>query len=145
MAGDAAISLGVAVTGAVMLLWPQALWLDPAVSLVIVVLIVLATWPLLVDSVGLALRAVPRHIDAEAVRHYLTALPGVAELHDLHIWAMSTHETSMSVHLVMPGGHPGDGFIVNLSEAMETQFRIQHATFQIEIGDGGNACHSGCG
>jgi cobalt-zinc-cadmium efflux system protein len=143
MAADAAISLGVALSGVVMI-YTGAAWLDPAASLVIVALIVLGTWPLLMDSVGLALHAVPRHIDAQAVRQHLAILPGVAEVHDLHIWAMSTSEVSMSVHLVMPGGHPGDGFIASLSEAMETQFHIHHATFQIEVGDGGSDGHLHC-
>lgn len=141
MAADAIISLGIVVSGLFMMT-SGFFWIDSAVSLAIVTLIVLGTWPLLMDSIALALHGVPRHIDAAAVRSYLTGLPGVAAMHDLHIWAVSTADSAMTAHLVMPGGHPGDGFISNVAQAMHDQFRIHHATFQIELGDGGSVCET---
>ncbi len=142
MAADAGISLGVVVAGAV-ILWTGWLWIDPLVSLLVIAVIVAGTWRLLKDSTALALHAVPTGINASAVQAHLAALPGVAEVHDLHIWAMSTTDTAMSVHLVMPNGHPGDGFIAGVAEEMKDRFHIRHSTFQIELGDGGG-CHSSC-
>jgi cobalt-zinc-cadmium efflux system protein len=134
MAGDAAISLGVVLVGIGILLtgW---LWLDPAVSLLISAVIVIATWGLLQEAVNLALHAVPAEIDTEAVLAYLEDLPDVAAVHDLHIWAMSTTETALTAHLVMPCGYPGDGFLRRVSAELQTHFRIQHATLQVEMGD----------
>ncbi|HEY1300309.1 MAG TPA: cation diffusion facilitator family transporter, partial [Stellaceae bacterium] len=107
MAGDALVTAGVVVAGIVIGLtgW---LWLDPAVSLAVSAVIVVGTWGLLRSAVGLALAAVPEGVDAEAVRAHLAAQPGVTALHDLHIWGMSTTETALTCHLVMPQGHPGD-------------------------------------
>ena len=107
MAADAGVSLGVVLAGVAIILtgWQ---WLDPAVSLIIVVVIFVGTWGLLRDSVNLALDAVPEGIDSAAVGAYLAALPGVIEVHDLHIWAMSTTETALTAHLVIPRGGDGD-------------------------------------
>jgi cobalt-zinc-cadmium efflux system protein len=139
MVADAAVSVGVAVAGAGMLLtgW---LWLDPAVSLIIAVVIFIGTWGLLKESLRLSLHAVPERIDPVAVQAYLQALPGVCEVHDLHIWGMSTTETALTAHLVVTGGHPGDEFLDRVAEELEHRFQIGHATLQIELADGNGAC-----
>ena len=107
MAADAAISLGVVVSGAAIMYTGWA-WIDPAVSIVIVLLIVLSTWSLLRESLRMVLAAVPANVDPHEVTQFLADLPGVTETHDLHIWAMSTTETALTAHLVMPDGYPGD-------------------------------------
>lgn len=140
MVADAAISLGVAIAG-VAILWTGWRWLDPAVSLAIAALIVAGTWGLLRESIALALHSAPRGIELAAVRAHLEALPGVAGLHDLHVWAMSTTEIALTAHLVMPAGHPGDAFLENAAHGLEHRFRIGHATLQIERGDGAAPCH----
>lgn len=134
MAADAAISFGVVVAGIAMLMtgWN---WLDPVVSLVLVAAIVWATWGLLRDSTRLALHGVPAGIDPARVQNRLAALPGVASLHDLHIWPMSTTETALTCHLVMPGGHPGDAFILQATRMLNDEFEIRHATLQFEVGN----------
>lgn len=139
MATDALFSLGVALAGAGMLLtgW---LWLDPAISLVVVAGMTYGAWDLLRDALRLALHAVPPTVDPELVRRYLAGCPGVAEIHDLHIWAMSTTETALSAHLVMPGGHPGDAFIAGVAHELEHRFSIGHATLQIELGTPEHPC-----
>ncbi len=139
MAADAGVSLGVAVAGVGMLVTGWT-WLDPVTSLLIVTVIFVGTWGLLRDSVKLALQAAPENLDPLEVRRYLAGLPGVAEVHDLHIWAMSTTETALTVHLVMPAGHPGDEFFSNVVHHVEDRFRIGHATIQIETGTSANRC-----
>ena len=139
MAADAGVSLGVAVAGVGMLVTGWR-WLDPVTSLLIVTVIFVGTWGLLRDSVKLALHAAPENVDPQEVRRYLAGLPGVAEVHDLHIWAMSTTETALTVHLVMPAGHPGDEFFSNVVHHVEDRFRIGHATIQIETGTSANPC-----
>jgi cobalt-zinc-cadmium efflux system protein len=134
MAADAAISLGVVASGAV-ILFTGWLWLDPLASLVISVLIVLGTLGLLKESLSLSLQAVPKNIDAAEVKAWLAAQAGVKEVHDLHIWAMSTTESACTAHLVMPGGHPGDDFLRRVAHGLEHDFHISHATLQIELGD----------
>jgi cobalt-zinc-cadmium efflux system protein len=133
MAADALVSLGVVIAGALILV-TGALWIDPATSLVIVVVIGWGAWGLLKDSVKMGLLAVPEKIDEAAVRSYLGGLPGVAAAHDLHIWPMSTTETALTVHLVMPAGHPGDAFLHDLAHELEHRFSIEHATVQVETG-----------
>jgi cobalt-zinc-cadmium efflux system protein len=139
MAADAGVSAGVAIAGAGIMLtgW---LWLDPAVSLLIVATIFVGTWGLLRDSVKLALHAAPESVDPTDVRRYLCALPGVTEVHDLHIWGMSTTETALTVHLVMPAGHPGDDFFAHAVHEIEHKFHIGHVTIQIETGTSANPC-----
>jgi cobalt-zinc-cadmium efflux system protein len=139
MAADAGVSLGVAVAG-IGILFTGWIWLDPVASLLIVTVIFIGTWSLLRDSVKLALHAAPESVDPVDVRRYLAGLPGVAEAHDLHIWAMSTTEIALTVHLVMPGGHPGDEFVANVIRQIEDKFRIGHTTIQIETGTSSNAC-----
>ena len=139
MAADAAVSLGVAVAGGVVMVagW---FWLDPLLTLVVALVIIWGTWDLLRQSLRLALQAVPATIDATQVRGYLSALPGVAQVHDLHIWAMSTTENALTAHLVMPAGHPGDAFLHSACHEIATRFAIHHTTLQIEVADTDLAC-----
>ena len=139
MAADAAVSLGVVLAGVAMIYTGWA-WLDPAMSLVIAAVIVGGTWGLLRDSANLALHAVPPRIDTALIREYFSGLAGVAELHDLHIWGMSTTETALTVHLVMPGGHPSDRFIAEVADELRERFGIGHATIQVETGDALHPC-----
>ena len=139
MAADAGLSLGVALTGLVILATDWR-WLDPAASLVISAVILIGTWELLRDSVNLALDAVPEGIDSRAVRAYLSGLPGVTEVHDLHIWAMSTTETALTAHLVMPNGDGGDALLARTCQELHERFGIEHATIQIEHGDPAHPC-----
>jgi cobalt-zinc-cadmium efflux system protein len=134
MAADAAVSAGV-VVAAIVIVFTGWLWLDPAVSIAIVIVIVWGTWGLLRESLALSLSAVPSAIDPDAVRGYLAGLPGVAGVHDLHIWAMSTTETAMTAHLVMPRGHPGDAALGHFAKELTLRFGIVHPTLQIELGD----------
>lgn len=138
MAADAAVSLSVVVAGLLVMTcgWLRA---DPLVSLVIVVVIVIGTWGLLRDSLNLALAAVPSGIDANEVEEYLTALDGVSQVHDLHIWAMSTTETALTVHLVRPAG-ADDEFLLETSRVLRERFGIPHATIQIERDDAAAQC-----
>ena len=131
MAADALVSVGVVIAGLVIVLtgW---LWLDPAVSLIINAIIVWGTWGLLRDSVTMSLAAVPSGLKSDEVRAFLSAADGVEQIHDLHIWSMSTTETALTAHLVMPGGHPGDAFLVELCMKLKQRFGIGHATFQVE-------------
>ena len=108
------------------------LWVDPAVSLLISIVIVWGTWSLLRDSVNLSLDAVPPGIDQEAVGSYLEGIPGVAEVHDLHIWALGTQDSALTAHLVLPDGHRDEHLIERLSREMRERFGIGHATFQTE-------------
>lgn len=139
MAADAAVSLGVAFAGAAML-WTGWAWIDSAVSLVISAVIVWSTWGLLRESLALSLHSVPDGIELTAVREYLAHLPGVVAVHDLHVWAMSTTETALTAHVVMPAGQPGDAFLERASHELEHRFRIGHVTLQIETGDTKNSC-----
>jgi cobalt-zinc-cadmium efflux system protein len=139
MAADALVSAGVVMGGIAIALTGQP-WLDPAVGLVVSAVIVYGTWDLIKDAMGLALDAVPEGVDATAVRAHLAALPGVAEIHDLHIWGMSTTETALTCHLVMPGGHPGDAALVRLVRELDERFGIHHATIQIELADSDEIC-----
>lgn len=139
MAADAAVSLGVVVAGATMM-FTGWYWLDSVTSLVIVVVIVLGTWGLLRDSVQLALSAVPAHIDVSAVETYLRQSPGVTDVHDLHIWGMSTTESALTVHLVIPEGYPGDAFMDDLMRTLKERFSVQHSTLQVEQGTTDHVC-----
>ncbi len=131
MAADALVSLGVVISGAMILL-TGALWIDPVTSLVIVALIAWGTWGLAKESLKMGLLGVPDNCDEGAVRTYLTSLPGVDRVHDLHIWPMSTTETAFTAHLVMPDGHPGDAFLHEVAHELEHSHNIGHATIQIE-------------
>lgn len=139
MAADAAVSVGVVAAGAVIMFtgWN---WVDPAVSLVVVAAILVGTWGLLRDSVQLAVGAVPAHIDQNAVESYLCRCPGVTAVHDLHIWGMSTTESALTVHLVMPEGYPGDSAMDDIALSLKERFSIQHSTLQMERGNTGHVC-----
>jgi cobalt-zinc-cadmium efflux system protein len=133
MLSDALVSAGVVVAG--LIIWYTGVtWLDPLVSLVIVALIFAQTWGLLRETVEMALAAVPRNIDYDAVTAALEALPGVDRVHDLHIWPMSTTEPVLTAHLVVANGHPGDDFLVNAQTMLHDRFGIGHATLQCETG-----------
>ena len=133
MASDAAVSAGVIVAALVMSVTGWT-WLDPVVSLAIVAIILLGTWGLLRDSLDLAMDAAPRGVDPAAVRDWLAALPGVAGVHDLHIWAMSTTETALTAHLVRPQGEDDDAFLHAACAGLSERFAIGHATLQVERG-----------
>lgn len=132
MAADAVISAGVAAAGLVILLTGQA-WIDPLLSLLINGIIILSTWSLLRESLTMSLGGVPKRIAAGDVRHYLSGLPGVDSLHDLHIWPISTTETALTAHLVMSHGHPGDQFLLDVAVKLNEGFSIGHATLQVEV------------
>jgi cobalt-zinc-cadmium efflux system protein len=132
MAADAGVSFGVVVAAFVIMLtgW---LWVDPAISLCIAAVVLVSGWGLARASVNLALDGVPKGIELAEVKDYLGHLPGVTEVHDLHIWAMSTNETALTAHLVRPGGYE-DSFLHGVCEELSHRFNIQHATLQIEAG-----------
>lgn len=138
MAADALVSVGVVIAGLVILLtgW---LWLDPVMSLAINAIIVWGTWSLLRDSMAMSLNAVPPSIDPAKVSAFLASRPRVQAVHDLHIWGMSTTETALTAHLVMPGGHPGDDFLIELCNELKSKYSIGHATIQVETNPE-NAC-----
>ena len=134
MAADAAVSLGVVIAG-FLILWTGWAWLDPAISLAIAAIILVSTWGLLRESLDLALDAVPKSIDPGAVEQYLAHLPGVVEVHDMHIWGLSTTEAALTAHLVIPAGSDGDALLRTAIAELHDQFGIEHATLQIERGD----------
>jgi len=140
MVADAAVSAGVVVAG--LLIWLTGVaWIDPLTSLVIVAIIAVGTWGLLKDSVKMALLAVPDGIDEAAVRAVLAGFPGVTGVHDLHIWPMSTTETALTAHLIVPGEHPGDAFLHDVCQRLHDRFGIEHATIQIERNAAACALH----
>lgn len=133
MLADAAVSAGV-VTAGVAILFTGWHWLDPLASLVIAALITCGTWGLLRDSMNLALHAVPENIQPNEVSDFLKALDGVRDIHDLHIWAMSTTETALTCHFAMPA-YPGEDFLKRVQEDLHHRFGIGHATLQVETGE----------
>jgi cobalt-zinc-cadmium efflux system protein len=139
MAADAALTVGVVIAGLVIMAtgW---LWVDPAVSLLISVAIVLGTWSLLRDSVNLSLDAVPRGIDAAEVEAYLRAVPGVTEVHDLHIWALGTTETALTAHLVCDDVFRSGVLLERICRDVDQRFGIGHATLQIETPQTASTC-----
>ena len=139
MAADAATSVGVVLSG-IVIMYTGWTWLDPAVSLVIVIMIVIGTWSLLRESVQLVLAGVPPSIDSTRVSAFLAQQDGVSEVHDLHIWAMSTTETALTAHLVMPGGYPGDACVDAIGEKLRADFKIAHCTLQVEEGTTAHGC-----
>lgn len=142
MAADAGVSLGV-VVAALLISATGWLWLDPLTSIAIALVIVVGTWGLLKDSVNLAMDAVPEGIDLHSVNAYLRGLPGVAAVHDLHIWGLSTTETALSAHLVQPGPEKSDDLLARAADELRKRFGIVHATFQLEAGDGaGRPCET---
>jgi cobalt-zinc-cadmium efflux system protein len=135
MAADAAVSVGVALSALAMIAtgW---LWVDPLAGLLVSALIAWSAFGLVKSALHLSLDGVPKAIDHRTVQAWLATVPGVASVHDLHIWAMSTTTTALTVHLVMPAGSPNDAFLEDLAHDLEQRFGIAHATMQIERGDG---------
>jgi len=140
MMADAAVSLGVVIAGFA-ILWTGINRIDPVVSLVISAVIVAGTWSLLRDSMKMTLHGVPPGVDEQAVRRFLEACPGVCALHDLHIWPMSTTETALTCHLIIPSGHPGDAALRKIADQLREKFSIPHATIQIETDEEDCALH----
>jgi cobalt-zinc-cadmium efflux system protein len=130
MAADAAVSLGVVVTAA-LIVWTGWLWLDPVTSLVICATILWSTTGLLRGSFDMSMAAAPRGTDLAAIRTFLLARPGVSAIHDLHVWPISTTETALTCHLVMPAG-TADAFLIETAQLLKTSFRIGHTTLQVE-------------
>ena len=131
MAADAAVSVGVVVAGFI-ILKTGLTWIDPVTSLVIVAVIAVSTWELLRDSVNMSLQAAPPSFDPEEIGDFLRDQDGVEEIHDLHVWPMSTTETALTVHLLVPGGYPGDTYTARVAAGLKDRFGINHATIQIE-------------
>jgi cobalt-zinc-cadmium efflux system protein len=131
MAADAGVSLGVVVAGFIILStgW---LWIDPTISLIIVLVITIGTWGLLKDSFQLSMDAVPKGINLKEVGNYLKSINGVQEVHDLHIWAMSTTENALTAHLVIPNETKDDFFLKKICGELHNKFGIEHSTIQIE-------------
>jgi len=134
MASDALVALGVVAAGAA-ILYTHWLWLDPVVSLLISAVIVWGTWSLLREATALALAGVPQGVDQGGVADYLAGLPGVTEVHDLHIWGMSTTETALTAHLVRPGAALDDALLSEACVELKRRFSIHHATLQVECGE----------
>ena len=131
MAADAGVSAGVVLAG-IAIAATGWMWLDPAISLFIVIVILIGTWGLLRDSVNLAMDAVPEGVDPATVRHYLAQLPGIQEVHDLHIWGLSTTEVALTAHLVRPEAKSEDALIADTCRELHERFGIEHATLQVE-------------
>jgi cobalt-zinc-cadmium efflux system protein len=140
MAADAVVYFGVVLSGALVFFYGFN-WIDPLISLVIAAVIFLSTWGLLRDSLNLAVDAVPRNVDPDAVREYLTGLPGVIALHDLHIWPMSTTDTALTAHLVMDVFPDSDLFLIEVAHDLQDRFAINHPTIQMERHDSDVVCH----
>ena len=143
MAADALVSVGVVVAG-IAILFTGLWWIDPLVSFGIVAMIAWGTWGLAKDSIRLGLLAVPARIDVAEVRAHLAGLEGVSAVHDLHIWPMSTTETALTAHLVMPDGPASDEFLHAIAHNLEDRFGIGHATIQVERGNWPHACKADC-
>ncbi|QDT16558.1 cation diffusion facilitator family transporter [Alienimonas californiensis] len=143
MAADAAVSVGVVVAG-LLIRWTEADWIDPVTSLLIAAVIFVGTWGLLRESFDLSVQSVPASVDVPAVREFLLSRPGVTDVHDLHVWAMSSTETALTAHLLKPlsGGETGDedAFLGELTDALHDRFEIEHATVQIERRDDPRLC-----
>ena len=139
MAADAAVSVGVVLAGLAILQTGRQ-WIDPAVSLVVALVIFIGTWGLLRDSFNLALQAVPGHIDLAEVRDYLRSLPEIDDVHDLHVWAMSTTETALTAHLIKPDARNDDELLARICRELHDRFGIEHTTLQLERSPTANVC-----
>ncbi len=140
MAADAGVSLGVVVVG-IIIMFTGFFWLDPAISLLIVVVIILSTWGLLQDSFNLAMDGVPKGIDPDVVKNFILAQDGVKEIHDLHIWGMSTTQVALTAHIVRDTSYIDDNFLHKLSTDLQNHFGIVHPTIQIEAGTDAYICN----
>lgn len=139
MAADAAVSLGV-VIGGVVIMQTGWLWVDPLISIIIVLVVFVGTWGLLKDSLNYAMDAVPDKIDMQAINDFLLAQERVVRLHDLHVWPLSTTEVALTVHLVVKDEHIDNTFLHQLQEDLHHGYGIGHATFQIESIRGEDLC-----
>lgn len=139
MAADAGVSLGV-VAGAIVIGATNWYWIDPIISIIIIIVITVGTWDLLKESLNLSLDAVPKNISIDSVKEYLSSLPDVSDVHDLHIWAMSTTEIALTAHLVKPNSQYEDEFIEKVHRELLEKFEIDHATIQIEKSDNCEDC-----
>jgi cobalt-zinc-cadmium efflux system protein len=142
MVADALVSVGVVLAGLAILLTGLA-WIDAVVSLGILAVIAWGTWGLARDSVAMGLNAAPANIDLGEVRRHLAGLDGVAAVHDLHVWPMSTTETALTAHLVMPQRPASDSFLHDVAASLAARFGVDHATIQIESGE--TPCSHPCG
>jgi cobalt-zinc-cadmium efflux system protein len=133
LAADAAISLGVLLAG-LAVRYSGWNWIDPAISMIIVAIIVWSTWALLTQSLRMVLAAVPDNVDRASIEQFLRSHPGVAEVHDLHIWAMSTTENALTAQLVVPAGYPGDVTVDAISQQLKDKYSIDHSTLQVRLG-----------
>jgi len=143
MAADALVSAGVVIAG-LAILFTGFWWIDPLVSLAIVAMIGIGTWSLAKDSLKMGLLAVPARIDVDEVQRHLAQLEGVEEVHDLHIWPMSTTETALTAHLVMPGAPCSDAFLREIARSLQAKFGIGHSTLQVERQTDQDPCGTGC-
>ena len=143
MASDALISLGVVIAGIVMI-YTKWYWLDSVVSLVLVIVVIFGTWGLLKESLRLTLNGVPNDIDINEVKKYLLGLKGVIDVHDLHIWAISTSETALTVHLIIPENLDNDLIYESIKEELHHKYNISHSTIQIERNKGEFHCDQKC-
>jgi cobalt-zinc-cadmium efflux system protein len=139
MAADALVSLGVVATGAIYL-YTGLVLLDPVASIAIALVVIAGTWGLFRQSLHLLFDGVPEHVDLAAVDEWLRGQPGVADVHDLHIWAMSTTEVALTAHLVMPTGHPGDDFFARVADELHQRFEITHPTLQVDLAGVEHGC-----
>lgn len=142
MVADAAVSVGVVIAGLLILL-TGSLWIDPMISVLIILIILWSTWHLFIESINLALDAVPRDINVEEVLNFLKSQEGVSGVHDLHIWAISTTQVALTAHLIMPDGG-SDAFLSALQDKLHHRFNIGHTTFQIEQDAAGVHCATHC-
>jgi cobalt-zinc-cadmium efflux system protein len=140
MAADALISLGV-VIGAVIISYTSWLWLDPLLSIFISIVIIYGTWDLLKNSISLSMDAVPDGIDSLEVKKFLESIEDVCEVHDLHIWAMSTTETALSVHITVQRNHLDNQKLIHINKYLKKHFKINHPTIQVEHFDEKFECH----
>jgi cobalt-zinc-cadmium efflux system protein len=129
---DALVAMGV-VIGGILIHYTGQMWIDPAVGLLIVVIILWGTWGLLRDSIRLILDAIPYYIDINGVTTFLAGLPDVKAVHDLHIWGLSTKEVALTAHLVMATDHPSNVDYKNINSVLKEQFKINHVTIQVEM------------
>ena len=143
MAADAIVSLGVVIAGALIYLTGY-FWIDSVMTFIIILTIIFGTWKLFFEALKLSLDAVPKGISIEKVKNYLLGLEGISNVHDLHVWALSTTETAMTVHLVIPQGTNGERVIPNINHYLEDHFGINHTTIQLEYTDK-DCLQSDCG
>jgi cobalt-zinc-cadmium efflux system protein len=139
MAADAGVSLGVVLAGVAIAMTGRH-WIDPVTSLIVAMVILASAWGLLRESLDLALHAVPRHVDMQGVKQLLSELPGVTEVHDLHVWAMSTTETALTAHLVKPQVADDDELLAIAARELRSRFTIEHITLQVERTAAAQAC-----